>query len=106
MKADGGEPPGSLLGLAHVASCSFLASRLVLRQNKGMVWLVTSPRGVAGLGRLYGHGLRPCLSRLPAARLESMVASSPAAPGGSVGKYLPGPSFLRLFFLADGSTDG
>ena len=37
---------------------AFLASRLVLRQNKGMVWLVTSPRGVAGLGRLYGHGLR------------------------------------------------
>lgn len=39
-------------------SLAFLASRLALRQGKGMIWLVSSPRGLAGLGRLYGHGLR------------------------------------------------
>lgn len=37
---------------------AFLASRLAPRQDKGLVWLVTSPRGMAGLGRFYGHGLR------------------------------------------------
>ena len=29
-----------------------------------------------------------------------------SGPGGSAGKYLPGPSFLRFFCSADGSTDG
>lgn len=41
----------------NACALGFLASRLSLRQAKGMVWLVTSPRGMAGLGRLYGHGL-------------------------------------------------
>lgn len=42
------------------AACAlaFLVSRLVLLQDRNRVWLVTSPRGVGGLGRLYGHGLR------------------------------------------------
>jgi protein ImuA len=40
------------------SALAFLASRLAPRQGKGMIWLVTSPRGMAGLGRLYGHGLR------------------------------------------------
>jgi protein ImuA len=40
------------------AALGFLASRLVHRQEKGTLWLVASPRGLDGLGRIYGHGLR------------------------------------------------
>lgn len=65
---DGRLPGGGLAldGLHEIApqtifdsasALGFLVSRLSLRQAKGLVWLVTSPRGMAGLGRLYGHGL-------------------------------------------------
>lgn len=40
------------------SALGFLSSRLALLQRKGAVWLVHSPRGLAGLGRPYGHGLQ------------------------------------------------
>ena len=56
--------------------------------------------------RLYGQGLATCRSQLPLADSESTATPLLAAPGGSAGKYLPGPDFLRLFCSVDGSTDG
>src|ERR1700753_2179017 len=39
---------------------AFLCSRLAKRQgvHTGMLWFVTSPRGLSEMGLLHGHGLR------------------------------------------------
>ena len=59
-----------------------------------------------GRGCLHGQGLTPCRSQLSFGRLSVRSSTLAGSPRGSVGKYLPGPDFLRLFYPVDGSMDG
>jgi protein ImuA len=120
----GGLAFGALHEVAPEAACDmpaafgFVAALLGRMPLDGPVLLVASPRGLAGCGRLHGHGLN-ALGLDPArvilveprderqalwAMEEALRSGAPAAVAGAVGKELDLKSSQRLQLAARTSS--
>ncbi|WP_413992861.1 ImuA family protein [Labrys okinawensis] len=85
------------------SALAFLVSRLVHRQDKGAVWLVTSPRGLDGLGRLHGHGVRSL--GLDPARLVLVHAGSEVEAAWALEEILHSGAASAVAALTGGGLD-
>jgi hypothetical protein len=86
------EPPGSLLGLAHVASCSFLASRLA----PSLQFWAALGGGIALARAAASHGLRAGYGASAAAIVQTVALIGPARVNGPLTQALNAPAMGRL----------
>jgi hypothetical protein len=84
--------PPSLLGLAHVASCSFLASRLA---PSGQFWAALGG-GIALAQAAAHHGLRAGYGASAAAIVQTVALIGPARVNGPLTQALNAPAMGRL----------
>jgi hypothetical protein len=92
VRPDSDEPPGSLLGLAHVASCSFLASRLA----PSLQFWAALGGGIALARAAAGHGLRAGYGASAAAIVQTVALIGPARVNGPLTQALNAPAMGRL----------
>jgi len=86
------EPPGSLLGLAHVASCSFLASRLA----PSLQFWAALGGGVALARAAATHGVRAGYGASAAAIVQTVALIGPARVNGPLTQALNAPAMGSL----------